>query len=375
MLNREIFKAALFNVLVVVCFLVGAEFFLDCTLELPKIFEYCPEADIVVQQPSLNYRAVCKRDPREKLSVKKNVYRILTDSDGCRVGERSSLPDPSKSALVLLGDSFLFGFGVPYEESVGGILQQEFHNLAIYNFSVVGQSSRSYPAILAYDLKKKGIAPQWLVVGIFVDMLDGDLPRSVARERSGSYKAFGGYYVNTAVYDALQKSRVKRSLFYVETFLRQHSSLANLILSSRKNLNLAFAVSLRESMEGKEGADLQEMLLANIHRIRDVSGLSSDHMVICLIPSKREFDRAIQPGKDGVEENRDHQAGIFWETITQRLRQERFQVCNPRLGLDELARTQYPFTADGHFNAAGYQEVEKAISKCLRETEGFSSSK
>src|ERR1700730_10344935 len=44
-------------------------------------------------------------------------YRVFTDTLGFRVGRHHSGP-PDKCALLLLGDSFCFGEGVDFEDSV-----------------------------------------------------------------------------------------------------------------------------------------------------------------------------------------------------------------------------------------------------------------
>ena len=52
------------------------------------------------------------------------TYNVFTDKDGYRVGAKKD-KDIKKDKIVFLGDSFTYGFGVNYEDSIVGILKKK----------------------------------------------------------------------------------------------------------------------------------------------------------------------------------------------------------------------------------------------------------
>lgn len=66
--------------------------------------------------------------------------------------------------LVLLGDSFLFGQGVPYENSIGGLLQAR--GLAVLNMSEIGTNPHFHLEKLI-ALKQRGLKAKLYILGLF----------------------------------------------------------------------------------------------------------------------------------------------------------------------------------------------------------------
>lgn len=94
--------------------------------------------------------------------TKKTVktYSVFTDLNGYRVSSVNKIKETkNNNSIVFLGDSFTYGFGLKYEDSVVGYLEDKNKNYNFFNLAVPGYS----PLILKYKLKKlleSGIRPK-----------------------------------------------------------------------------------------------------------------------------------------------------------------------------------------------------------------------
>ena len=76
-------------------------------------------------------------------------YNVITNKDGFRIGKK--FKSKNKGKIIFLGDSFTYGFGVNYEESIPGLIDKKTkHEFEIINFAVPGYS----PSMNLYKLKK-----------------------------------------------------------------------------------------------------------------------------------------------------------------------------------------------------------------------------
>ena len=78
-------------------------------------------------------------------------YKVLTDHNGYRYSGKERFP--KKSNIVFLGDSFTYGYGVKYEDSFPGILENMDFNYNIYNLGVPGYGMQKYYYMLSDFLK------------------------------------------------------------------------------------------------------------------------------------------------------------------------------------------------------------------------------
>ena len=84
----------------------------------------------------------------EKKGVSKS-YSVFIDKDGFRVRNFDYKKAPTEK-ILFLGDSFTYGFGVNYEDSIPGVIESKTDNqYDIINFGVPGYS----PLINLYNLK------------------------------------------------------------------------------------------------------------------------------------------------------------------------------------------------------------------------------
>jgi len=96
----------------------------------------------------------------------------LTDDDVARgvvlertVGERKHVPDPSRDQAILLGDSVLFGWGLPDDQTAARLLEPRLPGLQVLNASVSGYSPEQYLLYLDEILRRPGVRPRVVVVG------------------------------------------------------------------------------------------------------------------------------------------------------------------------------------------------------------------
>ena len=78
------------------------------------------------------------------------TYDVFTDQNGYRVASRNNKKDKAKNSVVFLGDSFAYGLGLNYEQTVVGILEKKVKRYNFFNLSVPSYS----PIIQKYKLEK-----------------------------------------------------------------------------------------------------------------------------------------------------------------------------------------------------------------------------
>jgi len=97
-------------------------------------------------------------------------YMVYTNSLGFRdKAIRQVSPAPSKKRIVLLGDSFVEGLGVSFEESFAGLVSKEL-DAEILDAGVVGYSPKLYNLKIKHLVEKTGLIFNELIV--FIDTSD-----------------------------------------------------------------------------------------------------------------------------------------------------------------------------------------------------------
>jgi hypothetical protein len=260
----------------------------------------------------------------------------------------------------MLGDSFSFGAHADYEGTIQGSLEEHYPYYNIWNLSVSGTSSDYYNKILSYYMKKKKIRPDFLVIGLYVDMQVGDIPRVLARKKYGSMKAFDGILVSPGLYSNLQESFQSRLLFRTEVYLRRNTSLINLLFPRQQSPE--FAVSLSENFNKSDLPELEDMLLSNINDVQQISDLPPGHIIIWFVPSNHELSHKIlkYPGKDEFFTL----SRVFWDNCKTKLKAKGYCVVDPRDILEKMAVEEhiFPYTVDGHLNEDGYKRIAQMIT-------------
>ena len=96
-------------------------------------------------------------------------YKVFTDSNGYRFsGKKKELKNQN---IVFLGDSFTYGFGVEFESSFPGIVEDRLKNYNIYNLGVPGYGTQKYYYTLKKFLKKNKVSKIFLTLDL-TDVID-----------------------------------------------------------------------------------------------------------------------------------------------------------------------------------------------------------
>lgn len=93
-------------------------------------------------------------------------WSVHVDAAGMRVGEAPPPAAPEAPLLLLLGDSFAFGHGVEYEESIGGLLAAD-GRLRVANAALPGWGPVQYREMLDFQLAE-GRVPDRVLLAIYV---------------------------------------------------------------------------------------------------------------------------------------------------------------------------------------------------------------
>ena len=93
-------------------------------------------------------------------------YKVFTDDNGYRYSKK--VREHKLENIVFLGDSFTYGYGVDYEYSFTGIIENKLKNYEIYNLAVPGYGIQKYYYQLNEFLKFNQASKIFLVL----DMTD-----------------------------------------------------------------------------------------------------------------------------------------------------------------------------------------------------------
>jgi len=355
---KDIIKVLFINIIALITIVCVIDIiFLDNKMFITRC-QYHPGLDIYTIKDSNNliFKYDFYKIPFKE--VVKRSYTMITDQDGCRIGSKIEIKQNNNN-IVVIGDSFSFGCHANYENTIPGLLQKHYLEYNIWNFSVSGTSSYYYDKILSYYMDKKQITPKILIVGLYVDMQIGDIPRILARKKFGSYKAFDSILVGPSLLRHLKESYFHRLLFNSELYLRNKTSLINIFFNRKQPPD--FAISLVDTLSQNMLSSLENMLLLNINNIRLISNLSPENIIIWFIPSNHELYHKIYKYKD--RDNFYNLSKDYWDNIKIILKQKGYCVIDPRDIIDNLFIKEniYPYTVDGHFNENGFKCITQMI--------------
>lgn len=99
-------------------------------------------------------------------------YPYRTDAHGFRTGECANEPAQSGRTVFVIGDSFMEGLGLPFEQTIAGVLacKAKADGLAMRNLGVSSYSPIIYHRKIASAAERLGVKPSEIVV--FVDVCD-----------------------------------------------------------------------------------------------------------------------------------------------------------------------------------------------------------
>ncbi len=125
--------------------------------------------------------------------------RYLADREGFRTG--SDQPPAGERRIVLVGDSFLWGFGVPYEATCGHLLESALPGTTVDNLAMVGFGlDQIWQTLRHHALPRK---PDLVIAGLFIDDFNRsfDAYRPTEGFNKPTFRLAGGTLVRTTAGD------------------------------------------------------------------------------------------------------------------------------------------------------------------------------
>jgi hypothetical protein len=303
-------------------------------------------------------------------------YRVFTNSFGFRDETVRDVPLASKQKRILLiGDSFIEGMGVPYENSVAGILGESLKAGAteVLNAAAVSYSPRLYFLKTRYLIEQRHLVFDEIYV--FIDISDPHDEIIYKYWEPGSGSAFAS------------------GLSALHKFSRRHSYLYNYwttrrTLTREKAINNAFPAEnsadarfwiqdLKEYLRradpekdrflwpnkqsaldewGREGLSLCERYMTDLQKLCAQHGI---RMTIVIYPSPYQLTAS---NLEGIPVT-------FWRAFAQERGIGFLNLFPSFIGSDppQTVYARYFIQGDGHWNEAGNRHVAEAVLQHIRE--------
>lgn len=244
---------------------------------------------------------------------KKGVFntRFTTNSKGLRDKEYDYRKPPGVQRILILGDSFTWGFGVNDDEIYTEILESMLDSTEVINFGVTGFN-------IAQEflyLKKEGIKyePDIVIVGLALnDFFDKDLLDSLRNAH------FHRNINKTATAISEKSNLIGTQLSNIKVYFTNNSFLYNFIIerinTNKKLVKLLVKFGLKDDLQGLVDLDRNLMPALNYYspkltrsfkknkktllEIRNFLNKKGVRFIICIIPAietinKKAFKHSI----------------------------------------------------------------------------------
>lgn len=303
--------------------------------------------------------------------IQTTTIRTYHDQFGMRSrGIRSEFAHPRSIALI--GDSFTWGAEAAIDDALQGRLERVLGEVNILNFGIAGSNSNHFPDVTSMLLSETGKKLDAAVIGIYTDMLMGDLPRIAAEAKYGPGMNFEGAWVSRQRYDVLMSSAYEKWRFRFHMAARRWSALYNTLV--RPKLSEDFAIPLNVAWNEQRVRALSRKLLDNIRRTAACANLSSSQVVIWFAPSVHDLTaiaHAQQPGASFPQWL--HRSNEVWSEVSATLRSDGYNVVDARDAIQDifLKGASYPYTVSGHLRPVGYEIVLTALEPVVRDALNF----
>jgi len=286
-----------------------------------------------------------------------------------RFGLRSSSPDRryrEGPTIALVGDSYTFGSEVEYSQTLQGLLEAERSQVQFINFGVSGSSSSYFAETVRAKLGLTGLRLDGLIVGLYIDMQLGDLPRTIAREAFGDSVVYDGVSISRSRYDEISSSGIERLAFWLEVELRRRLSSFNLVFPAA--VRREFASSLRDSLDPRLFDELERRVLDGLTSLRSAASLPPGQTIVWLVPSNLEVKEKWLARREGRAPERFFELSReFWDRLVMRLRADGYLTVDPRGAIERLALEDGvpAFSCSGHFAPSAYRRLLDEMNAAL----------
>jgi hypothetical protein len=356
--------------------LIFTVIFIILILDVLTRFIFTPPDDYSFRCPNPYYHHDFLPNQDAETEWGDRKYRIITNSLGFRDGTVRDIPLASKQKRILLmGDSFIEGMGVSYENSMAGILGE---SLKAGETDVLNAASVSYSPKLHF-LKIHYLIEQKLLdfdeIYVFVDISDPHDEIIYKYWEPGSESAFA------STLNILSKFFQKHSFLYSYWAARRRLSSAKAISNvfpAEGSADARFWIqgldeylrraepekdrflwpNKRSALEewGREGLALCKQYITKIQKLCAQHGI---RLTIAVYPSPYQLTAS-------------NLAGIpvtFWQEFTEKNSTEFLNLFPVFIGNEppEIVYPKYFIKGDVHWNEAGNRLVAEAVLKHIRE--------
>ena len=156
------------------------------------------------------------------------TYNVFTDKNGYRVGKKKII-NKANDKIVFLGDSFAYGFGVNYEDSIVGVLKKKKINYEFINLAVPGYGP-SISKVKLEQLLHRGVKPKKIFYVMDITDVDDEANRWVEKNE----------LEYPVIFNSEVEYEIKKTFNYKKHFKMTRLLIYNLNKASRnlrKNIN------------------------------------------------------------------------------------------------------------------------------------------
>jgi SGNH hydrolase-like domain, acetyltransferase AlgX len=297
--------------------------------------------DIYRRHPALPLYAL-QPNVSSRMETGETRWTVISDAEGFRVGRAHAVPDDRPTALWL-GDSFVFGNSVDFENSfVGRLASDPRRRYRHVNAAVGGYGPTQYRETLEY-LLAKGMRPAVVLVGTFLGndffdcLADKNLP-----VRDGVLVLEGGGL----------KNFLKRRL---HLYRLASAAMHRLRPSPMSQSNLDRQMADPQAWAAGQLREGEQIYRAEFARIAALCREHGIALAVLVIPYATTVD-AVRHGNgdaSGHELPRRHALAAFRELGI------RYLDLTPALARRPVTETYFYY--DGHLTSAGHAIVAEAI--------------
>jgi lysophospholipase L1-like esterase len=300
--------------------------------------------------------------PNASIVYEGRDYSAVHHTD--RYGFRNSNPWPQRAAIVAVGDSLTFGYGVEDDQAWPEVINRALPELRVMNLGVIGAGPQQY--LRAYEDFGRKLRPRLLLVGFFTrnDFSDADIfdrwVKSGGKCNFLVWRAYGQPHV--CVRNWWWRGMVLARSSYLQNLLRfVRSTVRDRFDSERKSVQLQdgsrLVLDIGKFTNNTEGAleDTREFSLVSgaLKKLNSIAEADGTKMLVVLQPSKEEVyvpfvgEKIANPNTHLLETLKE--AGIESLDLTKAFQQH------------AAKGEKLFFEVDGHPNAAGYALIAEAV--------------
>ena len=304
-------------------------------------------------------------------------YRVFTNSLGFRDETVRDVPLASKhKRILLMGDSFIEGMGVPYENSVAGILGESLKTdgTEVLNAAALSYSPKLYFLKTRYLIEQRHLAFDEMYV--FIDISDPHDEIIYQYWEPGSGSAFASGL------RALNKFSQRHSFLYcywaTRRRLNSEKAISNVFPAEGSADARFWLLDLKEYLRraepekdrflwpnkqsaldewGRDGLSLCARYMTEVQKLCAQHGI---RLTIVIYPSPYQLTRGNLAGLPVT----------FWRAFAQEHRIGFLDLFPAFIGSEppEIVYPKYFIQGDTHWNEAGNRHVAEAVLQHIRES-------